>query len=93
MRKAYLAHTKPKGTLGLNLTKAKQTISFKTVISIEGTWKIGLTSQKVHISIFNKTENNKFESFTDNFDKFSFTELKDELEEILGAANSSNERQ
>ena len=44
---------------------------------------IGLTSFEVYISIFNITEeNNEFELYTDTFDKFSFTELKDELAEI-----------
>ena len=44
---------------------------------------IGLTSLEVYISIFNITEeNNKSELYRDNFEKFSFEELKDEVEEI-----------
>ena len=44
---------------------------------------IGLIDLEVYNSILNITEgNNKFELHTDIFDKFSFTELKDELEEI-----------
>ena len=44
---------------------------------------IGFTSLEVYNSIFNiNTTNNKFELHTDNFDEFSFEELKDELEEI-----------
>ena len=44
---------------------------------------LGLTDLEVYNSIFNITEeNNKFELYTDNFDKISFTELKDEVEEI-----------
>ena len=42
----------------------------------------------VYNSIFNIThENNNFELYTDNFDDFSFDELKDELEEILGLSD------
>ena len=53
---------------------------------------IGSTSIEVYISIFNPTEeNNNFELFTDNFDEFLFTELKDELEEILDISNISPE--
>ena len=45
---------------------------------------IGLTSLEVYVSIFNVTEkNNKFELYTDFFAEFSFTELKEELDEIL----------
>ena len=45
---------------------------------------VGLISLEVYNSIFNITEeNNKFEFYTDTFEVFSFTELKDELEEIL----------
>ena len=35
---------------------------------------------------------NRFELYTDTFDEFSFTELKDELEEILGISNISPEQ-
>ena len=42
-----------------------------------------LTSLEVHNSIFHiNTTNNKFELHTENFDEFSFEELKDEVEEI-----------
>ena len=45
---------------------------------------IGLTSLEVYNSIFYIIEENiKIEHYTDNFDKFSFEELKHELEEIL----------
>ena len=46
---------------------------------------IGLTSSELYNSIFNITAGiNKFELYADLSDEFSFTELKDELEEILG---------
>ena len=48
---------------------------------------IGLTSLEVYNSIFNITkEINKFDIYTDTFDEFSFTQLKDELEEILNTS-------
>jgi len=49
---------------------------------------IRLTSPEVYNSIFNKAEeNNKFELYTDTFDEFSFTELKNELGEILNISD------
>ena len=45
---------------------------------------IGLTSLEACNSVFNITEeNNDFELYTDTFDEFSITELKDEFKEIL----------
>ena len=45
---------------------------------------IGLTSLEVYNSILKKTEEyNKFELYTANFEKSSFAELKNKLEEIL----------
>ena len=44
----------------------------------------GLTDLEVYNSIFNiREENNKFEFYSDTFDKLSFEELNDELEEIF----------
>ena len=41
---------------------------------------IELTNLEVYNTFFSITEENtKFELYTDNFDEFSFTELKDEL--------------
>ena len=49
---------------------------------------IGLKSLEVNNSIFNiNQKNNKFEPYTDTCDEFSFTELKDELEEILNISD------
>ena len=46
---------------------------------------MGLTILYVYISFFFiiAEENNKLELYSEYFDEFSFTELKDELEEIL----------
>ena len=52
---------------------------------------IGLTSLEVYKSSFNITEKNKSELSTDTFDECSFTELQDELEEILGLSKISPE--
>ena len=41
-------------------------------------------------SSFNiNTTNNKFEIYADNFDEFSFEELKDELDEILSISDTT----
>ena len=45
---------------------------------------IGLTDLEIYNSVFNITEKtNKFDIYRDSSNKFGFTELKDELEEIL----------
>ena len=55
-------HTKPQETLEFKMIKPRETFHFKTPISIEGEWMIGLTDLEVYNSIFNITdENNKFE--------------------------------
>ena len=65
-----------------------QTFHFTASIPIERSWMLGLTSLEVYNSIFTiDTTKNKFELYTDDFDKFSFEELKDELEEILNISD------
>ena len=77
-------HRKPEETLEYKLTKPSETFSLKQPISIEGCWMKGLTSLELYNSFSNKAEeNNKFELYTDSFDEFSSTELKDEREDIL----------
>ena len=77
-------HRKTGETLEFKLIKPRETLHFQPLISVEGSWMIGSTSLEVYKSIFNKsTINNKSELYTDTFDDFSSTELKDELEEIL----------
>ena len=52
----------------------------------------GLVDLEVYNSIFNITEeNNKFEIYRDDSNKFGFLELKDELEEILNISHITNE--
>ena len=47
-----------------------------------------LISLEVYNAIFNLREENKyFELYTDTFDELSFTELKDEVEEILSKSD------
>ena len=73
-------HTKPQKTLEFKLTKPRETFHLKTPIGIEDSWMIGLSSLEVYNFTFTiNTTNNKFELYTDNFDEFSFKELKDEL--------------
>ena len=68
----------------MKLSQSRETFSFTTPNSIEGCWLIRLTSLEVYVSIFNITEeNNKFELCRYKFDEFSFTELKEELQEVL----------
>ena len=80
--------TKPQETLEFELTKSKETFSFKPPIQIEGSWVIGLTSLELYNHIFNITEeNNKLDLYTGTFDEFSLTELKDELEEMRSVSD------
>ena len=69
-------HTLCQETLEFLLNKTRETLPFKPLIQIEGSWMIGLTSLEVYNSIFNITETmNKFEIYKDTFDGFLFTEL------------------
>ena len=81
-------HKKVEETLEHQDTQPRETFSYKRSISIEGSWMIGLASLEVCNNIFNITDDkNQFQLFTDNFREFSFAELTDELEEILGFKN------
>ena len=71
--------------------KPRETFHFKPPISIEGPWMLGLVDLEVYNSIFNITDNNKFEIYRDSSNKFGFLELKDELEEILNIPHISQE--
>ena len=74
------------------IIKSRNLFHFKLPSSIERSWVIGLTNLKVYNSFYEITEEiNNFELYTDNFDDFSFTELKDELEEILDILNITHE--
>ena len=74
------------------MLKPRETFLFNPPIQIKGDWMIGLIDLEVYNSIFNITkENNKFELYTDTFDEFSFTELKDELEEFLDIPSITDE--
>ena len=78
-------HTKSQETLEFKPNQPRATFSIKPPKLIERSWMIGLTSLEVYESIFNTTEEKiKFEFHADNSDEFSFTEIKVELEELLG---------
>ena len=73
------------------MIKPREIFLFNPPIQIKGDWMLGLTDLDVYNSIFNKTKGkNKFELYTDTFDKFSFEELKDEVEEVLTIPNITN---
>ena len=83
-------HRKAEETLEVKLTKPRKTFHFNPPILIEGSWMLGLTSLEVYNSIFNITQNIKFELYTDKFDEFSFTKLKGAVE-IVNVSNTSPE--
>ena len=78
-------HRKPEETLEFKMVRSRETFHFKPPNQVKGDWMVGLISLEVYNSIFNITEeNNKFELYIDYFDEFfSYTELKDEIAEIL----------
>ena len=69
------------------LNRSGKTFNFQPEISIKGSWMIGmigLTSLEVNNSNFNiNTTNNEFELYANNFDEFSFEDIKDQLQEVL----------
>ena len=77
-------HTKPQEVLEFKINQPKQTIHFIQPISIEGSWRLRLTSLEVYNSIFNITEqNNKFElyKFPDSESGgLSYEKVRDEIE-------------
>ena len=74
------------------MIKPRKNFHFKSPIQIKRDWMIGLTSLELYNSIFIiNEEKNKFELYTDTFNEFSFTELNDELEEILNISNMTDE--
>ena len=83
---------KAEETLEFKMIKPREPFHFNPPIQTKGDWMLGLTDLEVYNAIFNITEaNNKFELYTDTFDEFSFTELKDEVEEILGIPNITDD--
>ena len=88
------AQTKPQETVEIKRTECRETVSFNQPINIvDGLdWMIGVITLEVYNYIFNITDgNNKFKVYTDTFDEFSFTELKNELEEPLNISNILSE--
>ena len=77
-------HRKPEETLDVRRIKPRATFLFNPPINNKGDWMVGLLYLEVYKFNFNITEeNNEFDLYTDTFDKFSFEELKDEVDEIL----------
>ena len=68
------------------MIQSKQTFHFKPPIPMEGSWMIGLTDLEVYNSIFNITENNKFELYKVPDEKaggISYGKIRDEIEKDL----------
>ena len=81
-------HTRLEETLEFKFNKSIETFLFNPTTSYGGSWMIGLITLEVNNSIFNITEENIiFEVYTDNFDEFSFEELKDKHDEILNISH------
>ena len=84
------SHRKPQEILEFRLRKSREIFHFNPSfnLGVDSNWMIGLITLEVCNSIFNIiVENNKFELYTDTFDEFSFSELKDDLEEILSISD------
>ena len=85
-------HRKPEETLEFKMTKPREIFHFTPPMKIKEDWMLGLVDVEVYNSIFNITEeNNKFEIYKNMSDKFGFSELKDEVEEILNISNITTE--
>ena len=85
-------HRKPEETLEFKMSKPRETFHFIPHVEVRDNWMIGLVNLEVYNSIFNKTEeNNKFGIYRDSSNKFGFSEIKDELEEILNIPHISKE--
>ena len=79
---------KAEETLEFKLNKPRKTFLFNPPFQIKRDCMIGLISLEVYNSIFIiNQENNKLDFYADTFDEFSFTEPKDELEEILNTSD------
>ena len=80
-------HRKAEETLEFKMTRPKETFYFKTPISIEGSWMIGLTDLEVYNSFFNiKKENSKFKLYKFPDEKsggFSYIKVRNEIEKDL----------
>ena len=49
-------HTEPQETLEFKTTTPREIFSFKTSISVEGFWTIGIKNLEVYTCVFNKEE-------------------------------------
>ena len=85
-------HRRPEETLEFKMFKPRETFHFNPPIQTKGDWMLGLIDLEVYNSIFNITkEKNKFELYTLTSDEFSYSDLEDEIGEILGIPNITND--
>ena len=80
-------HRKAEETLDFKMTRPKETMTFKPLISVEGSWMTGLTDLEVYNSTLNITEeNNEFNFYNFPDDKsggVSYIKVTDEIEKDL----------
>ena len=84
-------YRKAEETLQYKNNKSRKTFLFDPLISIEGSWMIGLTDLEVYNSLFNITEeNNNFQLFKFLDEKaggVSYEKVRDEIERDLDIAD------
>ena len=87
-------HRKAEETLEFKMIKSKQTFHFKPPIQVKGDWMIGLTDLEVYNSIFNITENNKFQLYKfldEKIGGITYTRVRDEIERDLDISDITDE--
>ena len=65
-------HTKPQEKLEFKPNKPREVFSLEATIihGLDSNWMVGLTSSEAYNTIFNITEENNFDFYTDTFDEF-----------------------
>ena len=79
-------HGKTEDTLESKMVRPRETFHFNPSISIEVFWMIGLTALEVYNSVFNTTENNKFEHYNfpdERVSGISNEKVRDEIQRDL----------
>ena len=79
-------HRRAEETLEFKMNKSKEIIHFSPPIQVKGDWMIGLIDLEVYNSIFNLTEENKFELYKFPDEKaggVTYEKVRDEIEKDL----------
>ena len=80
-------NTKPQETLEFKMIQPRETFHFTPALQIKGDWMIGLLDLEVYNSIFNITEENKFEIYRFPDEKsggISYIKVRDDIKKDLG---------